>query len=78
MHANFGDCSLRDTDLRTLKLKKNGDFVPKICYFTYNKKMAERTVERCNLDTTWVEKVGVCVPSWRAPTHGIKISEAEN
>ena len=75
-HANFGGRRSCDTDLGTIKLRKMPIFVPKIWYFAYNKKWLN--VERCNLDTTWVDIKGVSIPSLRAPSHVTKISEAEN
>ena len=74
MHVNFGGCRSRNADLKTRKPRKKGYFVPKI-YFRIKKWL---NVERCNLDTTWVEIEGVCVPSLKTPSHVTEISEAEN
>ena len=35
-------------------------------------------VERCNVNTTWVQIETVCAPSLEAPNHVIAISEAKN
>ena len=74
MHANFGGRRSCDTDLRTLKPRKKGlFFFRKFGILRITKKWL--SVERCNLDTTWVDIEGV---SLRAPSHVTKISEAKN
>ena len=76
MHANFWGHRSRDTDLGTLNPKKMPIFVAKICILHRTKKWLN--VERCNLDTTWINIEGVSVPSLRVPSHVTTISAAEN